>query len=150
MTSSEPGRFYSAWASHLGFAFAKDRVNLDLAFDGRFAAIPGIATENNGQYPHVKCSLAIQNALFEGFSLNFDYEKFFVGRTNAWAWDVRNVEGTRLGLKAMYDMGEVAVGLNWANGWDPIRNKIDTFAGLAATVRILDSTLPANAQTDKH
>ncbi len=139
MATSEPGRFFSAWASHFGFAFAQDRVNVDFFLDGRFAAVPGAATDNSGQYPHFKCDVTLLDGLLEGLSLQLSYERFFIGRAKAWAWDITNVEGTRFGFDAHYDVGDVVVSLSWANGWDPINNKIDTFAGLAATVHVLGS-----------
>jgi len=138
MMNSEPGQFVSGWASHIGFSFVKDLIAIDLAADGRFAAIPGEATDNSGCYPHLKGSVVLLDGLLDGFSLNFAYEKFFIGRDGKWAWDVSDLQEARLGFGASYKREGLNLYISWVYGWDPLEDSLNTCAGISVTIRLTD------------
>ncbi|MCE5256211.1 MAG: hypothetical protein LLF89_05110 [Spirochaetaceae bacterium] len=141
MKNSAPGQFISAWASHLGFSLFRDLVSFDLAMDGRFASIPGVETDNSGNYPHIKANLAFQNDLIEGFALELAYEKYFIGRSGKSFWDLSDLSDARIDLFASYEINGAVLKLNWAYGWNPILDTWDTFTGISATIRFLDKVI---------
>lgn len=72
---------FAGWFGSLGTSLFEDKIMFSVNVEGPFAAKPLAVSDNPSLYPHVRAVASVAEGLIGGFSFNFAYDKYYLGRS---------------------------------------------------------------------
>jgi hypothetical protein len=77
---AEDEKGFAGWFASLGTSLFNDTIAIAANVDGPFLAKPLVSSDNPALYPHLRAVANLGEGLLGGFSFNFAYDKYYLGR----------------------------------------------------------------------
>ncbi len=135
MESTPSGDGTVGWLAKAGASLFNDSVFFDISVDGPFQAIPAVATVNPAEYPHIRAVAGVGEGLLGSFFFDFSYDKYFIGKANAFWEDLVDPTDAVIGAAVNFKSGAAVFTLLYNLRYNPATGDFDITSSLQSSIK---------------
>lgn len=130
------GAWVPGWLASLGLSVMNEKISLGASLDGPVPFLPASPTNNQADYPHLKGRVLVGEGIVGGLSLEGIYEKYYLGKRNAFFADLTDFTDASIRMNVHYKTGATVLTLTYDYIWVPSSSggAFDVRSSLSASV----------------
>jgi hypothetical protein len=135
MKTEPVGDAFTGWLAKAGTSLFDDKIYFEVSVDGPFGVSDPDPTYQ-GDYPHLRGVAGLREGIFGGFFFDLVYEKYYLGKDNAFFNDLIDPNNAVISAAVNYQSGAAVFTLLYNLRYNPAApNGFDVTSSLVTTIK---------------